>query len=141
MNNLAQSALNQYQTTDNSAIEFSDPHALILRMMDGAIERIFQAKGAIQHKNVENKGKLIGKAIGIVGGLDACLDHDLDNSLAGELAGLYEYMNLRLMEANVENNVSKLDEVARLMGEIRFAWSQIPEEVKMNHAGKTDGTG
>lgn len=139
MNNLAQSALNQYQATDNSAIAYADPHVLILKLMDGAIERIYQAKGAIHQRNTEAKGKLIGKAIGIIAGLDACLDSDRDNDLANNLEAIYEYMNMRLLEANVEDNIGKLDEVARLMGEIRTGWVQIPDDVKRSHPMKSVG--
>lgn len=139
MNNLAQSALNQYQSTDNSAIAFADPHVLILKLIDGAIERIYQAKGAIQQGNAGAKGKLIGKAIGIIAGLDACLDSDSDNDLVTNLEAIYEYMNMRLLEANAENSIDKLEEVARLMGEIRSGWMQIPEDVKRSHPMKTDG--
>lgn len=135
MNNLAQTAVSQYQNTDNSSIAFADPHVLILRLMDGAIERIYQAKGAIQQKNTEAKGKLIGKAIGIIAGLDACLDRDLNNDLVDNLEAIYEYMNVRLLEANVENDIDKLEEVARLMGEIRTGWLQIPEAVKQSYSG------
>ena len=124
MNNHA--AVSQYQTTNNSAIAFSDPHVLILRMMDGAIERINQAKGAMQQKNTELKGKLIGKAINIISGLEGCLDRDLDNELVINLGALYEYMNVRLFEANAENDSARLDEVAGLLAEIRLAWVQIP---------------
>lgn len=138
MNN--QAAVNQYQTTNNSAIAFADPHVLILRMMDGAIERINQAKGAMQQKNTELKGKLIGKAINIISGLEGCLDRDLANDLVINLGALYEYMNVRLLEANVENDSARLDEVAELLGEIRFAWVQIPSEVKINHAAKAGDT-
>jgi flagellar protein FliS len=134
MNNLARTAVNQYQNTDNSSIAFADPHVLILRLMDGAIERIYQAKGAIQQKNTEAKGTLISKAIGIIAGLDACLDHDLENELTTRLGALYEYMNVRLLEANVENDIGKLEEVAKLIGEIRSAWVQIPQDVKKSHS-------
>jgi flagellar protein FliS len=140
MNNHAHAAVSQYQTTNNSAIAFADPHVLILRMMDGAIERINQAKGAMQQKNTELKGKLIGKAINIISGLDGCLDRDLDNDLVINLGALYEYMNVRLLEANVENDSARLDEVAGLLGEIRLAWVQIPSEVKLNHAAKAGDT-
>lgn len=133
MNNLAQSALSQYQATDNSAIAYANPHVLILKLIDGAIERIYQAKGAIQQGDSGAKGKLIGKAIGIISGLDACLDSNQDNDLVNNLEAIYEYMNLRLLEASAEENIGKLEEVAKLMGEIRTGWLQIPEEVKRSH--------
>lgn len=129
MNNLAQNALDQYQTTGNSSIAYADPHELILRLMNGAIERISQAKGAIQQKDAKAKGELIGKAISIIAGLSACLDHNQDSDLSANLDALYEYMNVRLLEANVEDDVSKLDEVAKLMREIKSAWVQVPSLV------------
>ena len=133
MHNLSRLAVNEYQSTDNSSIAYADPHVLILRLMDGAIERIHQAKGAIQQKKPEVKGKMIGKAIAIITGLDSCLDREQGGDLAVNLEAIYEYMNMRLLEANAENDIAKLEEVARLMGEIRSAWLQIPEEVKKSH--------
>lgn len=129
MNSQAQNAVNQYQETGNSSVSFSDPHQLILSLINGALERIAQAKGAIHQNNVKNKGELIGKAIGIINGLNACLDHNQEGDLADNLASLYEYMNIRLLEANVEEDVSKLDEVSKLMLEIKSAWQQIPKNI------------
>jgi flagellar protein FliS len=125
MNNLAHNALEQYQNTGNSSIAYADPHQLILRLLNGAIDRIAQAKGAVLQNDAQLKGELIGKAIGIIGGLNACLDHEKGNELSGNLASLYEYMNLCLLQANVEEDNAKLDEVAHLLQEIRSAWVEI----------------
>ncbi len=76
---------------------------------------------------------MIGKAIAIITGLDSCLDREQGGDLAANLEAIYDYMNMRLLEANAENDIAKLEEVARLMGEIRSAWLQIPEEVKKSH--------
>ena len=75
MTNVALKAVNQYQSADNSSIAYADPHELILRLMNGAMERIAQAKGAIKHKETGQKGEFIGKAISIIGGLEGCLDN------------------------------------------------------------------
>jgi flagellar secretion chaperone FliS len=127
MNSQAQNALNQYRTSDNSSISYADPHELILRMMNGAIDRIAQAKGAILHNHVKDRCELISKSIAIVGSLSACLDHSHNSELSGNLEALYDYMSMRLLEANIENDVTKLDEVTRLLSEIRSAWVQMPK--------------
>jgi flagellar protein FliS len=127
MNNLAQNALHKYQATDNSSLDYDDPHELILRLMSGALERVAQAKGAMQQNNVSVKGELISKAIAIISGLNACLDHEQGGEISTNLAALYEYMNGCLLEANLKNNLSKLDEVSGLMQEIMSAWVQIPK--------------
>ena len=119
------SAVNEYKDTGNSSIAYADPHGLILKLMTGAIERISQAKGAVLRQNVQMKGELIGKSIGIISGLEACLDHDKGSELSQNLAALYQYMTKRLLEANIENNTDKLDEVSRLMHEIKSGWEQI----------------
>ncbi len=134
MNSFAQNALNQYQTNKNSSIAFASPHELILRLMNGALERTAQAKGAMLQNNQQDKAELISKAISIIAGLSACLDHDQKGGLSKNLEDLYDYMSVQLVNANVDNDVEKLDEVSRLLGEIRSAWVQIDPE-KADKAG------
>jgi flagellar secretion chaperone FliS len=128
MNISASNAVSEYQNTSNSSIAYADPHQLILRLMNGAIERIAQAKGCMQQKDSNNKGELIGKAIGIITGLSACLDHSQEGDLSDNLESLYEYMNLSLLRANMEDDTDKLDEVSKLLQEIRSAWVQIAKK-------------
>lgn len=128
MSNLAYKAVNQYQTADNSSIAYADPHELILRLMNGAIERIAQAKGAMQHENVGQKCIYIGKAISIIGGLEGCLDHSQAGNLSENLGNLYEYMIISLTEANISNDIAKLNEISDLLLQIKTAWEQIPEQ-------------
>lgn len=127
MTNLALKAVDQYQSADNGSIEFADPHQLILRLMNGAIERIAQAKGAIQHGTVKQKGQYIGKAISIIGGLDGCLDHSHEGDLSNNLSALYEYMIISLTQANINDDIAKLNETSDLLLQIKSAWEQIPE--------------
>ncbi len=129
MNNQVQSALNSYQNTNNSALAFATPHELILKLMCGAIERISQAKGAILQKNANMKGELIGKAIGIISGLDSCLDHKQSDELSQNLSNIYEYMNLTLAQANIHNDIARLNEVSTLMLELKSAWIQVPNQL------------
>ena len=52
------------------------------------------------------------------------------NSVAERLAALYEYISLRLLWANLKNDVAALDEAAQLLGELQSAWGQIDETRK-----------
>jgi flagellar protein FliS len=120
-----------YATTENySTVAYADPHTLITKMFDGALKRIAQAKGAVQRRETANKGEHLNRAIAIIGGLEACLDHDNGGELSQNLASLYEYMNLRLVEANINDDIGKLDEVSQLLLEIRGAWVQIPQQLE-----------
>ena len=126
MSNLAVKAVNQYQSAGNSSIAYADPHELILRLMNGAIERIAQARGAMQHGKVRENGEFLGKAISIVGGLEGCLDHSQEGTLSNNLADLYHYMIVTLTQANIEDDIAKLNEISGLLIEIKSAWEQIP---------------
>ena len=128
MSNLAVKAVNQYQSADNSSIVYADPHELILRLMNGAIERIAQARGAMQHGNVTQKGEFLGKAISIIGGLEGCLDHSQGGTLSTNLADLYHYMIISLTQANIDGDIAKLNEISGLLLEIKSAWEQIPAQ-------------
>ncbi len=117
-----------YSSTQTySSVAYADPHSLITQMFDGALKHIAQAKGSIERKDIANKGIHIGHAVAIIGSLEGCLDHEKGGDLSRNLSDLYEYMNLRLAEANINNDLAKLDEVTRLILEIKGAWVQIPD--------------
>ena len=45
--------------------------------------------------------------------------------MAQNLSSLYAYMCVRLAHANLTNDMEALDEVARLLGELKEAWDNI----------------
>lgn len=131
------SALNAYKEIGvYSGAAYADPHQLIAMLMDGALERMALAKGAIKAGEVAKKGELIGNTISIIDGLRGCLDMDVESSLSQNLSDLYDYMGRRLLQANVESNVAILDEVSSLLNEIKSAWDAIPQNVRDAHAGR-----
>ena len=122
----AMAALKQYQTvnTQAQALEAS-PHRLIQMLMEGGLTRIAQARGAMERQQTAMKGELIGKAIGIIGGLRAGLNLEQGGEVAANLDSLYEYMANRLLEANVQNDMAPLDEVAGLLRNVKSGWDVI----------------
>ncbi len=124
-----------YQNTGNySSAMYADPHSLVTQMFDGALGRLAQAKGAMTRGDTKQKGETISKAIRIIGGLEGCLDHEQGGELSQNLASLYEYMNLTLAQANIQNDVGKLEEVSKLLLEIKSAWVQIPAQLSQASA-------
>jgi flagellar protein FliS len=120
----------------NSAIAAADPHQLIALLFDGAQAAIAIAKGAMEQKQIGEKGKAISKAIDIIdNGLKASLDMDKGGSIAESLDALYDYMCERLLFANLKNDSAALDEVSRLLGEIQGAWAEIRPQVMQPTSG------
>ncbi len=125
----ANQALNAYRNVGTqSAVEGASPHQLISLLLDGALDRIASAKGAMERGDAGTHGSLIGKAITIVGNMRACLDHEQGGELADRLASLYDYMERRLLEASSTADVAMLDEVSGLLREIKVGWDGIPAE-------------
>ncbi|PYC21090.1 flagellar protein FliS [Aquipseudomonas alcaligenes] len=122
----AMAALKQYQTVNTQAqVADASPHRLIQMLMEGGLSRLAQAKGAMLHGQAAQKGELISKAIGIIGGLREGLDLQRGGEVAANLDRLYEYMVVRLVEANVTNDAAILDEVAGLLRNVKSGWDAI----------------
>jgi len=110
----------------DSGVGAASSHHLVLMLFDGALEAIRLARMHLAAGRVAEKGAALGKAVRIVEeGLKACLDRSAGGPLAGQLAQLYDYASLRLLQANLRNDAAALDEVERLLGELRGAWAQI----------------
>ncbi|OGT02483.1 MAG: flagellar export chaperone FliS [Gallionellales bacterium RBG_16_57_15] len=113
-----------------SGVGTADPHQLISMLYQGALLAIANAKNSMLRKDIATKGASISKAIMIIDeGLNACLDKDAGGELAHNLAALYDYMSIRLMTANLKNDISGLDEVARLLADLKQAWDSIRQLV------------
>ncbi|MES2771137.1 MAG: flagellar export chaperone FliS [Pseudomonadota bacterium] len=105
------------------AVQTASPHQLILMLFDGAMLAITHAKTHMEAGQIEAKGLAISKAVEIIGsGLKVSLNLEAGGQLSENLCALYDYMIVRLVRANLKNQVALLDEVASLLGDIRSAW-------------------
>jgi flagellar protein FliS len=112
----------------HGGVAASDPHRLIVMLMDGALERISTARGCMERKETAEKARLINRAVSIIGELRNSLDLSKGGQIAANLAELYDYMCRRLLLATTENKPEMLDEVSTLLHEIRGAWLAIAPE-------------
>jgi len=118
--------MNQYRTVDAyGAAAASDRMQLVLRMMQGALDRIAMARGHMRRGEAAAKGEALGRAVRLIDGLRSCLDLQRGGEIAANLSALYDYMTRRLTEANLRNDERGLDEVAELLEEIRGGWEQM----------------
>lgn len=123
--------LHQYrQIGQLSEAAVADPHRLIQMLFEGALERIAVARGAMEQGNIGIKGTKLSQAITILDGLRSFLDHRQGGDLAEKLDALYEYMSRRLMQGNARNDPTALEEVIRLLREIKGGWDAIPEALR-----------
>jgi flagellar secretion chaperone FliS len=125
------SSLSAYRSVAaHSGVAAADPHRLIVMLMDGALERIGSAKGAIEHGEAGSRNHLIARAVDILQELRASLNFESGGEIASNLADLYDYASKQLVRANLTSKPELLDEVANLLRQIRSAWIQIPAQAK-----------
>lgn len=122
--------LKAYKTTSLDAeIAVADPHRVIQMLMQGLLERLAQAKGAIERRDYSAKSTSISKAMAIINGLQDSLDLSY-GQIPQDLYALYDYMKDRLMDASRNMTCEPIDEVANLIITIKSAWDNIPDTEK-----------
>jgi len=123
------SALSRYQQINaQTGVVDADPHRLIQLLLDGAMDRIAQARGALAGGDVAAMGEALGKAVSIIAGLQGCLDRDRGGEIAANLDRLYDYMTTRLLDVHRERTAQPLEEVGNLLGTIKDGWDGIRDQ-------------
>lgn len=114
------------QVNLESEITNATPYQLIGILFKGALSALKRGEIFMRQNKISEKGKEISKAINIIdSGLKQALNYDEGGELAANLASLYDYMVMRLLNANLENNVAYVQEVYQLLSDIASAWQQI----------------
>ena len=100
---------------------------LIVMLYDGAIKHINFALDlfAEGHKRYDAINGHVIATQDILSELMASLDFEKGGVLARNLFSLYSFMNRRLLEGNLQKDPVPLQEVRKLLGELREAWDEI----------------
>ncbi len=122
------------KTKLEAELSVATPHRVLQMMFEGLLERLAQAKGAIEIQDLAAKSEMLSKAVGIINGLQMSIDQSVDPELGQRLSQMYEYMKQRLNDASVSLDTAAIDEVIELITPIKEAWDNIPSDVrdKMN---------
>ncbi|WNK50220.1 flagellar export chaperone FliS [Pantoea agglomerans] len=109
-----------------SAVMSASQQQLVVMLFDGALSALIRARLFMQDGNIEGKGNSISKAINIIeAGLKEGLTENRGDELADNLLDLYNYMTRRLLHANLNNDVTTVEEVEGLLRNIADAWKEV----------------
>lgn len=118
---------NPYQAYENNAVTTASPGELTLMLYNGCLKFINLAKKAISDKNMEEKNTNLQKAQKIIQELMVTLNMDFE--VSKNLMSLYDYLNRRLIEANMKNDIAILEEVEGFVADFRDTWKEV---IKIN---------
>lgn len=114
---------NPYAAYESNSVTTAAPGELTLMLYNGCLKFIKQAKRAMEEKNYEDKNANIQKAQNIISELMVTLNTDIP--ISKHMMQMYDYMNRRLVEANIKNNPEFLDEVESYVVEFRDTWKEV----------------
>lgn len=119
--------IDQYRKVEvETGVPEASPHQLVLMLMEGALVAINIAAVKMEQGDIPKKGEAISKAIALIDeGLRPSLNLEQGGEIAANLDALYDYMGRQLFLANLRNDTAPLNEVARLLGDIKEAWVAI----------------
>ena len=121
---------NPYAAYQNNAVTTANPQELTLMLYDGTLKFMRLAKLAIDQGNPDLKNINIQKTQAIFQELRLTLNKDI--AISANLDSLYEYMWRRLVDANVKNDTTILDEVLDFTTELRDTWKEAMKLAKQS---------
>lgn len=116
--NIANKA-NIYKTQQ---IMTASPQELTLMLYNGAIRFVNESIKAIENKDIPKAHETNIKAQNIVREFINSLDMQYEVSRG--LDQLYDYLEYRLIQANVKKDTAQLEEAKNMLTELRDTWSQ-----------------
>jgi len=98
-----------------------DPYMLILKLYEGLTKYLSFITEAIENDNIEDKFTYINKTIAIFDELRNILDFD-GGDVAYYLDGLYLYQIETLFSAGIDNNLTSIEQVSKVVKGLTEAW-------------------
>ena len=117
MNNLA------YNTYAQNNIGIESPEKLIEMLYEGTLRFNMQAIRSINNNDIEKRTYWINRSMAIFIELIQTLDFS-HGDISHYLNGLYNYQIKLLMEANIENDIEKIEEVNSVIKGLLEAWRE-----------------
>lgn len=125
---------NAFNAYKQNSVTTASPGELTLMLYNGCLKFLGKAKVAIEEKNIQDRNYYIQRSQAIIGELMSTLNMDMD--ISKQMLPLYEYMNRRLTEANIKNDVAIIEEVEGLTTEFRDTWKEV---IKINRQQQYGG--
>lgn len=115
-------------------------------LYEGLIKYVRQAKNALENDQSQMAHDKLLQSQEIVTELISTLDMDVGGEIAEELYSLYDYMLHNLIQANVETDPFRLEDILPVIEELNEAWDEVInekgmtlEKARQKVSGQVDG--
>jgi len=125
---------NAYAQYKENTVYTASPEELTLMLYNGLVKFILQAVKAVEDKNMPKAHESIIRAQDIISEFQATLNMKYEVSKG--LSTMYEYMQKRLLDANIKKDSEILNEVLGYAKELRDTWTQAMKLAKRQSSGQ-----
>lgn len=116
---------NPYAAYFEASVLTAEPVELIRILHRSAVESLQDARVHLAASDIARRSAAISKTMNIVRELSLSVDHESEPVLARRLVELYDYMQRRLLAAQLEQCEKPLKEVADLLTTLCEAWEKV----------------
>lgn len=100
------------------------PERLVVMAYDGMVRFLRDAEDAVRSRDHDRQNSCIQRVQNILSVLAASLDPSVDEGITRNLSALYDWYYLRLVEANIKDDLEMLQEVRAGIEGLRDAWQE-----------------
>ena len=130
---MRQNAARSAEVYRQQQVMTATPEALTLMLYNGAIKFINESIEASKKKEYEKANTSCIKAQNIISEFRLTLK--MEYEISKNLLALYNYAYDRLVEGNMNEDITKLEEAKGILSELRDAWNQAMKAVKNEKGG------
>lgn len=116
-------AINPYEKYKKAGVQTASGGKLILMLYDGAIKFLNQSLEGLKEKKYDVVNNNIIKGQNILTELMLSLNMNV-GEIAENLYSLYDYMNRRLIEANIKKDGEIIKEILGMLTDLRATWEE-----------------
>lgn len=121
-------AKNPYTYYKEQNLDTSSRYELVGHCFSEAALSLRRSVTLVEQSNFEEANKAIIKAQKIIAGLNGALDMRYD--IAQQLHKLYQFMDKRLLKANITKDMETIKTVAGMLSELHDTWEQAVRNYK-----------
>ena len=125
---MRQNAARSAEVYRQQQVMTATPEALTLMLYNGAIKFINESIEASKKKEYEKANTSCIKAQNIISEFRLTLK--MEYEISKNLLALYNYAYDRLVEGNMNEDITKLEEAKDILSELRDAWAQAMKAAK-----------
>jgi flagellar secretion chaperone FliS len=128
---------NPYASYRKIATETADPMELVIMLYRGAIGFLNTAEQALLASEISAAHTALVRSQEIVAELMGTLNLDAGD-VARNLHRLYDFMQQRLIEANIRKDVAITREIREMMTELLITWDEIARSARVSVAPRRE---